>query len=124
GRCSLRVYLAPRGGLAALRAAVAAVATPGSATYHRFLTPAQYRATYEPTAAAVSPVSAWLRSAGLRVTAVEASHRYVSARGSVAAAEKAFGRKLKHYKHPGALAPVPAGNARAPAHPPGPVFGV
>jgi len=84
GRVSVRVYLAPRGGLAALRAAVAALATPGSATYHRFLTPAQYRARYEPTAAAVSSVRAWLRSAGLRVTAVEASHRYVSASGSVA----------------------------------------
>jgi len=124
GRVSLRVYLAPRGGLAALRAAVAAVATPGSATYHRFLTPAQYRATYEPTAAAVSSVSAWLRSAGLRVTAVEASHRYVSARGSVAAAEKAFGRKLNIYKHHGRLVRGPAGNARVPAAVAGSVLGV
>ncbi|HEX3329980.1 MAG TPA: S53 family peptidase [Gaiellales bacterium] len=124
GRVSLRVYLAPRGGLAALRAAVAAVATPGSATYHRFLTPAQYRAKFEPTAAAVSSVSSWLRSAGLHVTAVEASHRYVNASGSVAAAEKAFGRKLNIYVHHGRLVRGPAGNARVPAAVAGSVLGV
>ena len=85
GRVSVRVYLAPRGGTAALKAALAALSTPGSASYRHFLTPAQYRARFEPTAAAVASVSAWLRSAGLRVTAVESSHRYVSASGSVAA---------------------------------------
>jgi subtilase family serine protease len=124
GHVSVRVYLAPRGGLAALKRAVAAVATPGSATYHRFLTPAQYRATYEPTQAAVSSVSAWLRSAGLRVTGVEASHRYVSAGGSVAAAERAFGRKLNIYRHAGRLVRGPAGDARVPTAVAGSVLGV
>src|SRR6185437_2701879 len=88
------------------------------------LTPAQYRATYEPTAAAVSSVSAWLRSAGLRVTGVEAAHRYVSARGSVAAAERAFGRKLNVYRHAGRLVRGPAGDARVPAAVAGSVLGV
>src|SRR5262245_34408353 len=119
GSVSVRVYLAPRGGLAALKAAVAAVATS-----HHYLTPAQYRAKYEPTAAAVSSVGAWLRSAGLHVTGVEASHRYVSASGSVAAAEKAFGRQLKIYKHHGRLVRGPAGNARVPAAVAGSVLGV
>src|SRR5947208_2850522 len=35
---SLRVYLAPRGGEDALKAAVAAVSTPGSPTYGQYLT--------------------------------------------------------------------------------------
>src|SRR4051812_1955161 len=39
-RLSLRVYLAPKGGQDALKAAVAAVSDPSSASYHRFLTPA------------------------------------------------------------------------------------
>jgi subtilase family serine protease len=123
-RVSVRVYLAPRGGLAALKRAVSAVATPGSATYRHFLTPAQYRARYEPSQASVRSVSAWLRSAGLRVTGVEAAHRYVSAGGSVAAAERAFGRKLNVYRHAGRLVRGPAGDARVPAAVAGSVLGV
>ena len=87
---------------------MSAASTPGSATYGHFLKPAQYRARFEPTAAAVASVSAWLRSAGLRVTAVEASHRYVSASGSVAAAERAFGAKLNVYRHGGKLVRAPS----------------
>jgi subtilase family serine protease len=124
GAVSVRVYLAPRGGLAALRAAVQAVATPGSATYRHFLTPAQYRAAYAPTAATVASVSGWLRSAGLRVTGVEASHRYVSARGSVAAAERAFGARLNVYRHAGKLVRAPAADVRVPAAVAGSVLGV
>ena len=124
GRVGVRVYLAPRGGIASLRAAVAAVATPGSASYRQFVTPAQYRARFEPTAAAVASVSAWLRSAGLRVTGVEASHRYVSAAGSVAAAERAFGAKLNVYRHAGKLVRAPSTNVRVPAGVAGSVLGV
>ncbi len=124
GRVNVRVYLAPRGGIAALRAALTAVSTPGSASYRHFLTPAQYRARYEPTAAAVAAVSAWLRSAGLRITGVEASHRYVSAGGSVAAAERAFGAKLNIYRHAGTLVRAPSSNARVPADVAGSVLGV
>ena len=124
GRVSVRVYLAPRGGTAALKAALAALSTPGSASYRHFLTPAQYRARFEPTAAAVASVSAWLRSAGLRVTAVESSHRYVSASGSVAAAQRAFGAKLAVYQHAGKLVRAPAANVRIPAAVAGSVLGV
>ena len=124
GHVNVRVYLAPRGGIAALRAAVTAASTPGSATYGHYLKPAQYRARFEPTAAAVSSVSAWLRSAGLRVTAVEASHRYISASGSVAAAERAFGAKLNVYRHGGRLVRAPSSNARIPATVAGSVLGV
>jgi subtilase family serine protease len=124
GHVNVRVYLAPRGGIAALRAAVNAASTPGSATYGHYLKPAQYRARFEPTAAAVSSVSAWLRSAGLRVTAVEASHRYIGASGSVAAAERAFGAKLNVYRHAGTLVRAPSTNARIPAAVAGSVLGV
>jgi len=54
---SLRVYLAPQGGLAALQAAALAVSTPGSATYRKFITPAEYVAKYAPTSATVASVS-------------------------------------------------------------------
>jgi subtilase family serine protease len=114
GRVSVRVYLAPRGGVARLKAAVTAVATPGSPTYRHFLTPAQYRARFGPSKASAAAVSAWLRSAGMRITGVEASRRYVSAAGTVAAAERAFGRRLNVYRHGGKLVRAPVGNARVP----------
>ena len=82
-----------------MKAAVTAVSTPGNARYRHFLTPAQYRARFEPTAAQVAKVSAWLRSSGLRVAGVEPSRRYISAAGNVAVAEKAFGTTLNVYRH-------------------------
>jgi subtilase family serine protease len=93
----LRVYLAPRGGEDALDAAVKAVTDPSSPSYRQFLTPAQYRARFAPTKAAVAAVSDWLAGAGLKVTGVESSSRYVSARGSAAKAQKAFATQLHQY---------------------------
>ena len=94
-----RVYLAPKGGRAALAAAVAAVSTPGSASYHNFLTSAQYAARFSAPTAAVDAVSHYLRSAGLKVTDVEAHNRYVTVCGTVAAADKAFGTSIDRYQH-------------------------
>jgi subtilase family serine protease len=110
-----RVYLAPTGGLAALESAAAAVSTPGSASYGRFLTAAQYQARYAPTSAAVKSVEAWLTSAGLTVTAVQAQHRYVAVSGSVAAAQKAFGAQIERFKHGGQTVQAPSSAVTAPA---------
>lgn len=101
GRVSLRVYLAPNGGLDALKAAVASVSDPKSSNYRKFMSAAQYHKAYDPSATTVSAVSSWLRDSGLKVTGVEASRRYVSVSGSVAAAEKAFGASIDRYTHNG-----------------------
>src|SRR5690349_16798999 len=61
---TIRVYLAPNGGAAALAAAVRAVSTPGSPSYRLFITPAQYRAQFAPTADTVAAVSSWLAGTG------------------------------------------------------------
>jgi subtilase family serine protease len=114
-RITLQVLLAPRGGEAALEAAVARVSTPGSASYRNFLSVAQYRATYEPTAAEVATVSSWLQSTGLRVSGVEASHRYVSATGTVAQVEQAFGTTLNRYRHNGQNVLAPTRGANLPS---------
>jgi subtilase family serine protease len=101
GRVSLRVYLAPNGGLDALKAAVASVSDPKSSKYRTFLSAAQYHATYDATSATVATVSSWLKSNGLKVTGVEASHRYLTVSGTVANAEKAFGASIDRYSHNG-----------------------
>ncbi len=110
-----RVYLAPRGGLAAVKQAAIAMSTPGSASYRKFLTPAQYRTRFGTTAATVRAVSSYLTSAGLRVTGVGASNRYVTVKGTVAAAEKAFGAQLERYRHAGRIVRAPSSLVRMPA---------
>jgi subtilase family serine protease len=114
GAVSLRLYLAPQGGIDALKAAAVAVSTPGSVSYRRFITPAQYHAQYDPTAATVASVSGWLASTGLRVTGVEANSRYISVSGTVAAAQAAFGVSLESYTHDGQTVQAPSGNASVP----------
>jgi subtilase family serine protease len=85
------VFLAPRGGLRALEARVLAVSSPGSRLYRHFLTPAQFRARYEPSRAQAQKVERILRSMGLKVVSVERNRRWVVARGSAHAADVAFG---------------------------------
>ncbi len=121
---NLRIYLTPRGGLQAVKNAVAAVATPGSASYRDFVTPAQYRAAYEPTTATVNAVEAWLRSSGLRVSGVESSRRYISATGDVAAAQAAFGVSIQNYSHDGQNVQAPSGAASVPSSVAGAVLAV
>jgi subtilase family serine protease len=115
GTVDLRVYLAPKGGVAALQAAVAAVSTPGSASYRHFITPAQYNATWAPTNAEVSSVSSWLASSGLKITGVEPAHQYLSVRGTVAAAQAAFGTSVQRFTHDGQTVQAPSGALSVPA---------
>ena len=53
---TVRVFLALRN-QSGLEAAVQAVSDPSSADYAHYITPAQFRARYAPTAATVSAVS-------------------------------------------------------------------
>ncbi|MDT4948005.1 MAG: hypothetical protein QOJ37_600, partial [Pseudonocardiales bacterium] len=110
-----RVYLAPNGGLDAVKQVATAVSTPGSASFHKFLTPAQYQARFGTTGATVTAVSAYLRSAGLKVTGVGASNRYVSITGTVQDAEKAFGAQIDTYTHNGKQVQAPASTLTVPA---------
>ena len=110
-----RVYLTPQGGTAGLQAAAMAVSTKGSATYHQFLTHAQYVKQYAPTAASVTAVEKYLTSQGLKVAGVAADNRYVSFTGTVAAANKAFGTTIKRYKHDGQDVQAPSTALKAPS---------
>jgi subtilase family serine protease len=98
---SFRVFLAPNGGTDALKAAVAGVSTPGSPSYRHFLSARQYHARFDATDATVGKVSSFLRDNHLSVTKVEAHHRYLQARGSVAHVQKALGVTLKRFRRHG-----------------------
>ena len=114
GTVHARVYLAPRGGETALAQRVLAVSTPGNAAYGKFITPAQYYATYAPTASTVNSVKSWLRSAGLKVQGVEAHNRYVTVAGSVAAVERAFKTSIDTYRTAGKTVQAPSTLLKAP----------
>jgi subtilase family serine protease len=91
GTVSARVYLAGKDP-AGLSAYAIAVSEPGDALYGHYLSPAQVRARFGPSAAAITAVKAWLTKAGLTVTKVDDRVAgYVAVTGSVQAAVHAFG---------------------------------
>lgn len=96
-----RVYLAPRGGVETVKAAVAAASTPGSASYRKYVTPAQYHRIYDPTAATVAAVKTWLTADGLAVSSVAPDNAYLQVTGTVAQAQTAFSTTIARYIHDG-----------------------
>jgi subtilase family serine protease len=92
----IKLYLADQNA-AELASLVQAVSTPGSAQYGKYLTPAQFRARYAPSAATVDSVRTFLADSGLAVTEVAGNRSYVRARGTVEKVQKAFSTSLKQY---------------------------
>ncbi len=102
----------------------AAVSDPNSASYGRYLTPAQFRTRFAQPASAVSTVASWLRSQGLRVGAAPANHLFVPASGTAAQLERAFGTRLNVYRVGRRTMRAPASAPRVPASLSGIVSGV
>jgi subtilase family serine protease len=97
-RITASVYLADRNA-AALTAFAKAVSTPGTAQYHHYLTAAQTKSLYAPTAAEAHAVESWATSNGLRVGAVSSGFgAHVQVTGTASAIAHAFGVKFGSYK--------------------------
>jgi subtilase family serine protease len=101
GTSTFKVYLAPKGGTDALKAAVARVADPTSTHYRHFLSAPQYHARFDASRATVRRVSRYLRSHDLSVTSVEAHHRFLRVKGTNAAVQRAFHVAIKKFRHHG-----------------------
>jgi pseudomonalisin len=71
-------------------AAFRAMYTPGSATFHQFVTPDQFTAAYAPTAATVDAVTSYLVSQGFSNVSALSNRMAVTATGTVAQATAAF----------------------------------
>ncbi|GAB3677757.1 S53 family peptidase [Angustibacter aerolatus] len=95
-RVAVRLYLAGQS-QAALAARAARVSNPSDALYHHYLTPAQVRAAYAPSTAAVQRAESFLKGAGLSIGEVPSNRAFVTASGTVAAVQKAFGTTLRTY---------------------------
>jgi subtilase family serine protease len=77
------------------------VSDPQSASYGKWLTNAQFNASYAPAASDVSAVRSWLGSQGFTVTTTFQSGMYVEASGTTSQVEKAFATKLHNYTYKG-----------------------
>ena len=84
-----------------LQAFIKSVNTPGNAAYGKFLTPAQFKATYSPTDAQVQAVVAHLQQSGFTNVTVSPNNTLVFADGNPATVATAFNTTMKTYTHGG-----------------------
>jgi subtilase family serine protease len=118
-----RVYLGWTDDAAVQRLA-AAVSNPRSRSYQHYLSPAQFRARFAPSAGAVGAVKSWLSHQGFHIVYTPANHHYVSAEGTVAQAAAAFGTSFNMYKVKGITVRSPSSNLSIPSDLSGVVSGV
>jgi len=93
---TIQVWLKPDLGGAATFAN--AVATPGNAGFHHYLSPNAYTARFGPSAAQAKAVTAWLAGRGLTQVYTNAGRDYVSATGAVSRVQSAFGVQINKYR--------------------------
>lgn len=109
-----RVYLGwtNPAGAAAL---AAAVSDPKSASYGHYLTPAQFRKQFSPPASDVARVQNWLRAQGFSVQYTPQNGHYISAEGTVAQLQTAFGVTFGNYLVRGQVVRAPTTDVSVPA---------
>jgi subtilase family serine protease len=115
------VYLAGQDP-AGLTAYATAVSDPASASYGRFLSPAQYQARFGATPAQVRAVTAWATGAGLKV--VGSTGHAITVRGTDTAITKAFGTGIHQYRVGGQVRHAPARDVTVPASVSSAILGV
>ncbi len=108
-----RVYLGWNNS-SAVQAFAQAVSDPHSASYGHYLTPAQFRQQFAPSQAQVGTVQSWLRSQGFSVEYTPTNNHYISAEGTVAQAEAAFGANFGLYTVNGLTVRSPSTNVSIP----------
>ncbi len=108
-----RVYLGWTNPSAA-EALARAVSDPHSSSYGHYLTPTQFRQQFAPSANDVAQVQNWLRSQGFDVVYTPANNHYISAEGTVAQAEAAFGTSFGMYHVRGQTVRSPSSDVSIP----------
>ncbi len=82
---------------AAMEQDVAQIYTPGSATYHQFLSPAQIVQKYGPSDAQVQQVQNWLQQNGYTIVSVDPMHSSIKVQATVATIESSLHITLSAY---------------------------
>jgi subtilase family serine protease len=109
---------------AAVQREIQALSTPGSATFRKYLTPAQFQQTFSPSPAAVGAVESWIEGAGLTVKQIAPSRLYVEVAGTVAQAERLVGTSLHTFAYQGNDLTAPVGDYSIPTSLTGTVAGI
>ena len=109
-----RVYLGWRN-QAGAEALARAVSNPRSSSYRQYLTPAQFRQQFAPTANQVAQVQSWLKSQGFSLVYTPANNHYVSAEGTIGQAQAAFGVSFGMYKVNGLKLRSPSADVTIPS---------
>jgi subtilase family serine protease len=94
-KLAVQVWLRPR--LNQAESFAAGVSTPGSASFHHYLSPASYASRFGASAATAAKVESWLRGAGFTGVTASRLRSYVRATGSASAIDAAFHTQLKLY---------------------------
>ncbi len=119
----LTVGLTPRD-RAGLDNLIKAQATPGSASYEKFLTPAQFTSRFAATAADAQAVSSYLSGAGMKNVTVASNRLQVTADATVAQAESAFHTSISRFAQAGRTVLANTAAAQVPTSLAGKVSGV
>jgi len=109
-----RVYLGWNNAAGA-EALARAVSDPRSSSYRHYLTPAQFRQQFAPTANQVAQVQSWLKSQGFSLVYTPKNNHYVSAQGTIAQAQAAFGTGFGMYNVNGLKLRSPSADVSIPS---------
>ncbi|TMI27136.1 serine protease [Candidatus Bathyarchaeota archaeon] len=101
-----------------------AVSNPKSPSYGQYLTPSQFHQQFAPSQSQVGAVQSWLRSQGFSVEYTPSNNLYVSAEGTVAQAQSAFGTSFGLYAVSGLVVRSPSSDVSIPSSLAGIVTGV
>ena len=82
---------------ASLNALLQAQQDPGSPSYHKWLTQAEFGQQFGMSSADLDKVTGWLQQEGFTVTSVAASKNSINFSGNIAAIEKAFQTQIHNY---------------------------
>ncbi|MDX6414124.1 MAG: hypothetical protein QOH23_1534 [Gaiellaceae bacterium] len=109
-----RVYLGLNNAAAAETLA-RAVSDPKSSSYRKFMSPGDFRNSFAPKQADVGNVRSWLQSQGFSIVYTPTNNHYVSAEGTAAQVQTAFGVKLNEYWVNGLTLRAPASDLTIPS---------
>jgi subtilase family serine protease len=109
-----RVYLGWKDPAAAAALATA-VSDPASSSYGHYLAPAQFRKQFAPDANDVAQVQQWLRAQGFSVQYTPQNGHYISAEGTVAQLQTAFGVAFGNYLVRGQVVRAPTADVSIPS---------
>ena len=101
GAVQLRLALGlPLHNRTALSGLLGRIYDPAGPNFRHYLTPEQFRERFGPTEREYQAVADFVRSRGLRVSGLHSGRMVLEVSGPAAAVERAFGVKLRVYRHP------------------------